>query len=394
MTTADTLLDRARERTGLDDFGDDSFHDGLVALIEGAEQSGTYNELGMAVLNDQSVEFLSNRLAVEDWYRRHPEIDEQEIGAPLFGLGLPRTGSTALSFLLGEDARFRSLRTWETNSPTPPPDPATCDTDPRIAEAAARISLMDEMAPKFKSMLPSSPTGPNECLQLLALDFRSAMFSAFGDNRHYDDWLARCDMTTAYRYHERVLKLLQWKFEFRPWRLKTPAHMHSIDALLEVYPDARFVMTHRDIAQVIPSVVSLMDATSEFLRAGPLAPDFAAKEAAFWERGMRALLAYRDDGNEERFHDIDFTDMRTDPIGEMRALYDWLDVELTDDVAGRMTAWWADNAGAARHEKQGVHQYSPEDYGIDLDRLRSQFAFYNDRFIATAEETSTPGESS
>ncbi len=386
MNTVDTLLARAREKTGLHDFGDDSFREGLVALIDGAENAGTYNELGMAVVHDQSVEFLSNRLAVEDWYARHPEIDEQEIGAPLFGLGLPRTGSTALSFLLGEDHRFRSLSTWESNSPAPPPDPATYDTDLRIAEAADRLSLMDALAPKFRSMLPTSPTGPNECLQILALDFRSAMFSAFGDNRHYDEWFARCDMVPAYRYHERVLKLLQWKFEFRPWRLKTPAHMQSIDALLEVYPDATFVMTHRDIAHVIPSVVSLMDATSEFLREGPMAADFADKEAAFWERGMRKLLAWRDDGNEDRFFDIAFTDMRADPMGEMRKLYTWLDVELTEEVTDRMTQWWADNAGAARSEKQGVHEYTPEEYGIDLDRLRAQFAFYNDRFLDAPEQ--------
>lgn len=385
MDTVDTLLDRARAEIGLDDFGEETFHEGLVALVEGAESAGTYNELGIAVVHDQAVEFLRNRLAIEDWYRRHPEIGEQEIEAPMFGLGLPRTGSTALSFLLAEDPRFRSLSTWESNTPAPPPEPATYDQDPRIEEAAARISLMDDLAPKFRSMLPSSPTGPNECLQLLALDFRSAMFSAFGDNRHYDDWLAQCDMTSAYRYHERVLKLLQWKFEPRPWRLKTPAHMQSIDALLHVYPDATFVMTHRDVAQVIPSVVSLMDATSEFLRDGPLAPDFAEKEAAFWERGMRKLLAFRDSGNDGRFFDIDFVEMRTDPIGTMRGLYAWLDVQLTDEVVERMATWWSDNSGAARREKQGVHEYSPEEYGIDLDRLRERFAFYNERFVTNSE---------
>ena len=184
--------------------GTESFHDGLVALLDGALAAGSFNELGMAVLRDQAVGLLRIRLEVEDWYRRHPEIAEQEILPPLFGLGLPRTGSTALSFLLGEDPRARSLLAWECGAPTPPPDPATYDTDPRIAAAAVHISLIDEMAPKFKTMLPSSPTGPTECLQIMALDFRSAMFGALGDNRHYEAWLASCDMVSAYRYHERV----------------------------------------------------------------------------------------------------------------------------------------------------------------------------------------------
>ncbi|MHB8464880.1 MAG: sulfotransferase family protein [Acidimicrobiales bacterium] len=374
----DEVIAEARSRTGLTDLGDESFHEGLVALLEGAEAAGSFNELGMAVVREQAIGFLKVRLSVEDWYHRHPEIDDQEILPPLVGLGLPRTGSTALSFLLGVDPRARSLLAWESGAPTPPPDPATYDTDPRIAEAAVQISLIDEMAPKFKTMLPSSPTGPTECLQIMALDFRSAMLGALGDNRHYEEWLAGCDMVSAYRYHQRVLKLLQWKFPTKPWRLKSPAHMDSIDALVAVYPNARFVMTHRDIAQVIPSVVSLFDAMSEYLRAGPLAPDFAANQAAYWERSLRKTLAYRDAGNEDRFFDIGFAEMRPDPIPAMRRLYEWLGVELTSEVVDRMQTWWETNPA----DKQGVHDYNPEQYGIDLDEIRAQFAFYNERFTA------------
>ena len=190
----------------------------------------------------------------------------------------------------------------------------------------------------------------------------------------------RCDWVSAYRYHERVLKLLQWKFPTRPWRLKSPAHMATIDALLEVYPDARFVMTHRDIAQVIPSVVSLLDATSQFMRTGPLASDFAANQAAYWERALRKTLTFRDAGNGDRFFDIGFAEMRPDPIPAIDRLYRWLGVELTDDVVARMRTWWATNPA----DKQGVHDYPPEQYGIDLDELRDQFAFYNERFAASA----------
>jgi len=356
MGMVDEVIADARSRAGLTDLGEESFHEGLEALLSGAEAAGTFNELGLAVLRDQATGMLVIRLEVEDWYRRHPEIDEQEIAAPLFGLGLPRTGSTALSFLLAEDPRARSLLAWESGAPTPPPDPTTFDTDPRIAAAAANMALIDEMAPKFKSMLPTSPTGPTECLQIMALDFRSAMFGALGDNRHYEAWMADCNMVSAYRYHERVLKLLQWKFPTKPWRLKSPAHMDTIDALLEVYPDARFVMTHRDIAQVIPSVVSLLDATSEYLRTGPLAPDFAANQAAYWERSLRKTLAYRDAGNGDRFYDIGFAEMRPDPLPAIERFYRWLGVELTAEVAARMQAWWEANPA----EKQGAHDYSPE----------------------------------
>ena len=300
----------------------------------------------------------------------------EEIAAPLFGLGLPRTGSTALSYLLAQDPRTRSLLTWESAQPTPPPDPATYDTDPRIDQAAATIVFLDELAPHFKVMLPMSPVGPNECLQILALDFRSAVFLALGDNPRYDAWFAECDMVSAYEYHRRVLKLLQWRFPTRPWRLKSPAHMQSIDALVQVYPDARFVMTHRDIAQVIPSVVSLLDTTSELLRGAALPDDFATRQADYWERGLRTTLAFRDGGHEDRFFDIGFSELRPDPIPAVGRLYDWLGEELTDEIAERMRTWQEGNPA----DKHGVHEYQPEQYGIDLDQLREQFAFYNDRF--------------
>ena len=376
MSTADGVIAEARSRTGLTDLGDDSFHEGLVALLDGAEAAGSFNELGMAVLLDQATGLLVTRLEVEDWYARHPEIDEQQILPPLFGIGLPRTGSTALSFLLGQDPRARSLLAWESGKPTPPPDPATYDTDPRIAAAAQAQVFIDQMSPKFKTMLPSSPTGPTECLQIMALDFRSLVFDALGDNRHYEDWRAACDMGSAYRYHERVLKLLQWKFPTKPWRLKTPAHMFSLDALLDVYPDARFVMTHRDVVNVIPSLVSLMDATSEHMRAAPLARDYGSRLTANWERALWATLAYRDEGNEDRFFDIGFTEMRPEPMPAIARLYDWMGIELTDEVARRMTDWWAANPA----DKRGSHDYAPEQYGIDVDALRVQFSFYNERF--------------
>ena len=232
------LIETAVARTGSDDFGGETWREGLSVLVDSVTRESALNELGESVMTDQIVSLLVNRLEVEQWYARHPEIDEQEIVAPLFGLGLPRTGSTALSFLLASDTARRSLRTWEAGSPCPPPETETEHSDPRIAATQVNIDITNEMFPGFEGMLPTAATGPQECILLMALDFRSQLFEGMASIPSYSSWLLACDMEPAYRYHRRVLQLLQWRCPPERWWLKTPAHMHSIDALNRVYPDA------------------------------------------------------------------------------------------------------------------------------------------------------------
>ena len=183
------LVETAVARAGSDDFGGDTWREGLDVLVDSLTAESALNELGESVMIDQIVGLLVNRLEVEQWYARHPEIAEQEIVAPLFGLGLPRTGSTALSFLLASDTARRSLRTWEAGKPCPPPETATEHTDPRIAETQVGIDMTNEMFPDFVGMLPTSATGPQECILLMALDFRSQLFEGMARIPTYSSWL-------------------------------------------------------------------------------------------------------------------------------------------------------------------------------------------------------------
>jgi hypothetical protein len=378
----DRLVDAACERAGADDFGDDTWREGLDVLVRSLRTEAALNELGVGALTDQIVGHLVNRLEVERWYARHPEIDDQQIVAPLFGLGLPRTGSTALSFLLAQDPARRSLRSWEAGAPCPPPETATEHTDPRIAEAQAGIDLTNALFPGFAGMLPTSATGPQECLLVMALDFRSQIFEAMAHIPGYSAWLLACDMTPAYRYHRRVLKLLQWRCPPDRWWLKTPAHMHSIDALDAVYPDARFVMTHRDVGKVLPSVGALYDSFSTVLsdRRDPLAIGAAGVE--LWRCALERLLEFRDrGGNEDRFHDLSFASVQRDPLAEVARLYAELGDDLTPDARRRMQDWWTESS---RH-RPGPQSYRPETFGLDLAAVREEFAFYHQRFDVPLE---------
>lgn len=377
----DTLVDAACERAGSDDFGPDTWREGLEVLVRSLDTEAALNEMGAAAMADQIVGYLANRLEVEQWYARHPDIDDQQIVAPLFGVGLPRTGSTALSYLLAQDPARRSLRVWEAADPCPPPESATEHTDARIAAAQAGIDFTNEMFPGFAGMLPTEATGPQECLLLLALDFRSLIFEGMALVPTYSDWLLRCDMEPAYRYHQRVLKLLQWRCPPERWWLKSPAHILSMDALDAVYPDARFVMTHRDVGKVLPSVCALYDTLSSVLTENPDPVAIGAHNVAVWHTGLERLVAFRDDGNDARFHDLAFAAVQQDPMGQVAALYCELGDELTDGARDRMEAWWSASAA----ERTGPHQFDAAEFGLHLDAVRAQFAFYHDRFDVGVE---------
>src|SRR5262245_21776391 len=248
-TPAD-LMATARAETGLDDFGDETFREGLEILVRSLRDEAKLNAVGEIALPQMLVRSLSQRLHIENWYRRHPEIADEPITQPLIGLGLPRTGSTALSFLLAEDPGARSLRRWEAAEPCPPPSTVT-GLDPRIMQAEAEMEMQQQLAPRLAALVPSTPTGPEECQHLMALDFKSHDFQALAHIPSYSSWLLDADLGPTYAYERRTLQLLQWGAPSNPWRLKCPSHLLWLDHLDGAFPDARFVMTHRDPADVL-----------------------------------------------------------------------------------------------------------------------------------------------
>ena len=224
----DRLVATACERAGADDLGGDTWREGLEVLVHSLNTEAALNEMGVGAMTDQIVGYLVNRLLIERWYAEHPEIDDQQIVAPLFGLGLPRTGSTALSFLLAQDPSRRSLRVWEAAEPCPPPETATEHTDPRIARAQAGIDFTNEMFTGFAGMLPTAADGPQECLLPMALEFRSLIFEGMALIPSYSAWLLRCDMEPAYRYHRAGAEAVAVALPARPVVAEDPGP-HAVD---------------------------------------------------------------------------------------------------------------------------------------------------------------------
>jgi hypothetical protein len=377
MEQADVYLERARLATGLTELGGESYREGLERLIASTRREAGLNQAGIAQLEGIIVMLLMKRLEIEDWYARHPEIDDQQIVAPLMILGLPRTGSTALHCLLGEDPAARVMRNWEGMNPAPPPERATYESDPRIAVMQQHMDRRDQVTPRMKQMLPSTATSPVEDQLTMGYDFKSQIFQASYHIPSYVAWLNHeADLVPTFEYVKRVLKLLQWRCPPTRWRLKNPAYSLFIDALDRVFPDARYCMTHRDVAAVIPSVSDLY---YEMNKAAADAPDkhYLGELSVEWtELGMHRVIDFRGRGNEERFFDIYFAPFQKDPFPVLDRLYAFLGEEFTAEARARMEVWRRDTP----RDKHGGHSYDAADFGLESAALRERFRFYSERY--------------
>jgi hypothetical protein len=384
---ADELLATASERTGIDDYGPDTFRPGLDRLLDGLATEAQLNELGRAIAPEGLLTYLTNRLQIVDWHRRHPEIAAGAVAAPLFLIGMGRTGTTIIHDLLGQDPRHRIPRTWEVDRPYPPPEAATAETDPRVAESQARIDLAFQARPEMQAMHPMGAARGQECIVMTGSELTSGIFLSQYSLPSYFSWLIHeADMAPAYRWHRRFLQLLQWHDPGERWVLKSGAHLWALPALVAEYPDARFVQTHRDPLRIVASISSLfanVHATgSDDVSIPAVADEWTDPILDALDRSVTA----REDGTvpPDRVLDVPYAAFMADPVGVLRSIYDHLDAELTPEIEARMRAFLDTN----RADTHGVHTYSFADTGLDAGAIRERARRYIDYFDVPAEPTS------
>jgi len=377
---ADELEDGACAATGLEDFGLPYYREGLERIVDALNTEADLNDIGRVIQHATISNALIQRLRIEDTYAQHPEIDDQVVGGPVFVIGLPRTGTTALSQLVAADPQFRSLRMWESQAPTPPPEAATQDSDPRIAQAEAGLKMLDDMFPLMKTMYNSEPTAPTECQDLMGMSFRTFHFDGAVRAPGYLAWLMDCDMRETYTFHRRVLKLLQWHCPPVLWHLKTPVHMFALDALVEAYPNAKFLWSHRDPAKVMASVCSLIQYVRSWSSDRNDARELGAEQVESWVEGVRRAMDFRNRVGDRRFADVSFADLQTDPVGTLQTSYESLGLTFTDATLQSVKQW----AEGHRPGSRGVHDYDLADYGLTSEGVRERFADYLATYDATA----------
>lgn len=382
--TAASLVEGAAAETGLVDLGEDTWQEGLDRLVHALRTEADLNEVGTQVAASQLRDHLKSRLWVTDWHRRHPEIGRADIAGPVVVLGQPRTGTTILFDLLAQDPRFRAPLTWEVANPHPPPETATFDTDPRIELAAVASAVSEAIIPGFQAIHPSGPQRAQECVSITAGDFRSLLFSTVFHVPSYTRWLLwDADMAPAYRYHRMFLQLLQWHYPAEPWLLKTPGHQWCLPALLDEYPDATLVYTHRDPLKVIASTASLTAHLQRLASDHTSVPVLGAEWADYLVEGNNRSVDAREDRvvAPGRAVDITFGAFMTEPFDTVSAVYDRLGLELTPSVEARMRAFLADNPS----DKHGVHAYTFSATGLDERATRRRTARYEEYFHVPRE---------
>jgi hypothetical protein len=369
--TAEELMTRAQESTGLADFGKPTFISGLRRVLESLEEDANLTAEGRGAVVPILVRRLINRLHVEDWFKAHPETEHLPIAGPISITGLPRTGTTALANVMSLDPEFRCLRMWESLTPCPPPIPDLETQDPRRLEYARSLEELMRAHPEQKAMHLYDIDATEEDVELLAFDFKrqELTWPVYG----YHEWWRDADMCPAYSHHRRIASLLQSRRPPNLWLFKAPHHMFHLEAFIHAYPGARFVFTHRDPANVVPSYASLV--TSLYPPGSNIGLDSHKVGRSIHEHiltGMKRAMAARETLGDHRFFDVYHADMVLNPLGTLRTLYDSLGLELRPEIQAKMIDWVKVNHSGAH----GVHSYQAEQFGLSTAQIRSDYDFY------------------
>lgn len=372
------LLEEARRRTGLEDFGGDQFIPALAALLRSCEHEADLNSVGRNAVQGDVSRILRNRLHLQADRERNPGIASQVIQRPLVVVGLPRSGTTLLHRLLSQDPANRVPLTWESLLPSPPPERATYTSDRRIELAERQVARLLGMAPGFQRIHPVGARLAEECVMLMTHSFASHQFEMMYRIPSYQAWLELHDLRDAYQAHRRLLQHLQWRCPGERWVLKAPHHLFGLPALVETYPDLGLIWTHRTPAEVIPSVSSLY---SELRRvfSDSVTPRRTGPEVArSWAKGLARGLDALDRGlvPAGRVFHLRYPDLAADPVSTVRRIYDHFEIPFTLPFEKRLRLFLLENP----RERFGRHHYAMETFGLDPAEEQERYRAYSSRF--------------
>jgi hypothetical protein len=363
------------------DPGDASFREPLRVLLRAIEREADLHPIGRLITRERLISTLATRMRLEELVRKHPAIEDERIIAPIVIVGLPRTGTTLLHRLLASDRRLRALLSWEALAPVPLEGEG--ERERRIRAARHAEKALRWMAPDFFAVHPIDALAPEEDVLLLDLAFRSTVPESTLRVPSYAAWLEEQDQRPAYQYMKRVLQALSWanrstnkSAEGTRWVLKTPHHLEWLDVLLETFPDAIIVWTHRDPEEVVPSFCSMLahgrGVFSDAVDPHDIGRSWLHKGARMMSRALEVRATVGD----SRFVDVHYDKFVSDPIATVSMIEERAEMRWGKEPETRMR----DTLRKERQHRHGVHQYDLADFGLNASDVNRVFETYRGSF--------------
>ncbi len=369
---AEELIREAQQQTGFDEFGEPSIREGLEVLLETYDRN-ILDPDGRKRCRERVVMQLATRLKCENAFRTITEIDEQEIVAPIFVTGLPRSGTSALLNLLVAAPENRGVLQWECQFPDPWPDTKPGEEDFRYPYLVK--ALDDNRDSDFSKIHYVDADTPEECVLLHAYAFNGVQLGFEIMLEPYRSWLLAQDLVPLYQYQKRQMQMLNWRNPGKQWMLKAPAHMWAVDAILDVFPDARFIWCHREPVAVTASINSMNRAVMGMYAGNHDHMDKSAIGNAVMEWYAMSLekgLSEREQRDPSLFIDTSQSEFVSQPMAVVEKVYSGFGMELTDAARAAMHAH-IDNNPKGKH---GKHEYDVAEYGLTREIIEERFAFY------------------
>ena len=382
---ADALMAQAVAETGLDDFGPTDFIERLELLLHCLRTEAPLSPMGRISAGSFMGALLRNRLLLADLLARHPEIHDIEIARPIVIAGLPRTGTTHLHNLISSDPALRSLPYWESMQPVPLPGEASLANtpdDPRLARTEGGLQVMDILMPDFNRMHEMTTWHVHEEIQILAMDFSTMMFETMAPMPTWRDHYRSHDQTPHYEYMRTVLKACQFLRGGTRWILKSPQHLEQFGPLAATFPDATFLVTHRDPISVMVSMGTMVSYSART----SLSPVDPVAISNYWADRLDDMLnaAMRDRallGGPESSLDIRFDEFMEDDLGIIERIYALADQPFDDSARSAMQSY----IDTHERDRFGKVIYDADQIGIDVPTRRDQMRAYSERFAIPDE---------
>jgi LPS sulfotransferase NodH len=337
LLRSDALCAEARRRTGLENFGQPSIEPALSILTDSLEREANLHPLGRFLMRAHLVHLLETRLRLERvWSDQSEVMAASLIERPIFITGMLRSGSTFLHELLAEDSENRVPRVWEVMFPLPAGNGIPNKMDLRVKKTEAQLWWFRRLAPGADSVYPMRAWTPHECVAIHSYTLLSQEFVSICHIPRYLAFLERTGLRATYCWQKRFLQYLQLPTsQTRRWVLKSPDHAHGLEELLAAFPDAYFIHTHRSPLTVLRSSIELTQVLQGLFGRVSGYEQLAIRDARMIAAGMERIARFRDRHPElaERFIDVSYRELISDPLAVVRRIYKHLGILLSDTAA-------------------------------------------------------------